>query len=326
MHQGINVIGTGIAVPETCIKNNQISTIVETSNEWISNRTGIHQRYISSIKSNLVNLAVEASKQAIKDSKINSEEIDLILLATSTPDDLFGSASQVQAQINAKNAVAFDITAACSGFIISLITAIQYIQTGTYRTILIIGADILSRWIDWSDRSTCILFGDGAGAMLIKAHNFNNILGFKIETDGSQYEHLQLNYSDKTFVTDYQIGQGNYNSLLMNGKEVYKFAVSAVPSLIYTCIKQSRIATQEIDWLVLHQANERILKAVADRLELSESKLISNLSKYGNTSSASIPLVLHEALKEERIKSGEVLALAGFGAGLTSAALIIRWI
>lgn len=326
MEQGIHVIGTGSAVPKICITNTQISNIVETSNEWISSRTGIHQRYISTPKSTLVDLAVEASKQAIKDSEINSEEIDLIILATSTPDDLFGSASQVQARINAKKAAVFDITAACSGFIISLITAIQFIKTGSYKTILIIGADILSRWINWSDRNTCILFGDGAGAILIKANYSNNILGFKIETDGSQYKHLKLDYSNKKSVTSYRIGQGNYNSLIMNGKEVYKFAVSAVPSLIYKCIAQSNISNHDIDWLILHQANQRILKAVAERLELSENKVISNLAKYGNTSSASIPLVLNEALKEKRIKSGDILALAGFGAGLTSAAIIIRWI
>ena len=327
--QGARILATGSAVPNLCINNHQISQIVNTSNEWIVTRTGIKERRIlNGINKSVVDLASTASLNALKKIAMDPLEIDLIILATSSPNDLFGSASQLQAKIGANNAVAFDLTAACSGFVLGIVTATQFLQTGCYKNILIVGADVLSKWVDWSDRSTCILFGDGAGAAIVQrcSQQDNGILGFQLNTDGKQFDQLSIAYEEDIASKEkLNIFKGRFNNIIMNGREIYKFAVSKVPISILKCLNSLQIDTKDVNWLLLHQANERILNAVANRLSVNSNKLISNLSKYGNTSAASIPLALDEALTNNQIKKDDIIVIAGFGAGLTWGTVVIKW-
>lgn len=327
--QGARILATGSAVPDSSISNHQISQMVETSDEWIVTRTGIKERrLLTGFNQSIIDLAVLASNRALNKINMNPKDIDLIILATSSPNDLFGSASQLQAQINAINAVAFDLTAACSGFVLGLVTAAQFLQNGTYRTILIVGADVLSKWTDWSDRSTCILFGDAAGAVILQACSYqdNSVLGFDLNTDGKSYDQLSIAYQENLQLhPTLHIMQGSFKYISMNGKEVYKFAVSKVPLSILKCLDKLHLSIDEIDWLLLHQANERILKAVADKLSVDINKVISNLSKYGNTSAASIPLALDEALQNKKIKYNDIIIVSGFGAGLTWGTIVLKW-
>ena len=329
--QGARILSTGSAVPELCLNNHDLSQIVETSDEWIVTRTGIKERRVlTGQEQSIIDLASLASIRALNKAGMNAKDIDLIILATSSPNDLFGSASQLQASIGATNAVAFDLTAACSGFVLGLVTGTQFIQNGSYKNILIVGADVLSKWIDWSDRSTCILFGDAAGAAILQAchQKDNGILGFELNTDGNKYNQLAIPY-EKSVQTEYHkdlnISQGQFKSIKMNGKEVYKFAVSEVPISILQCLNSIHLSTHDVDWLLLHQANARILHAVANKLSIDSHKLISNLSKYGNTSAASIPLALDEALANNNIVKNDIIVISGFGAGLTWGTVIIQW-
>nr|YP_010952336.1 3-oxoacyl-acyl-carrier-protein synthase 3 [Gloiopeltis furcata]WMP14005.1 3-oxoacyl-acyl-carrier-protein synthase 3 [Gloiopeltis furcata] len=329
--QGAHILATGSAVPDLRVNNRHLSQVVETSDEWIVTRTGIKERRILDDKDeSIIDLASLASARALKKVSMDPLEIDLIILATSSPNDLFGSASQLQAKIGADKAVAFDLTAACSGFVLALVTATQFIQNGSYTNILVVGADVLSKWTDWSDRSTCILFGDAAGAAILQAcpKEKNGILGFQLNTDGRKYKQLSIPY-EKDNETSYhqtlKITQGKFKYIKMDGKEVYKFAVSQVPISIMQCLDSLKISTSDIDWLLLHQANARILDAVAHKLSINSNKLISNLSKYGNTSAASIPLALDEALDNNTITSNDKIVISGFGAGLTWATIVIQW-
>jgi 3-oxoacyl-[acyl-carrier-protein] synthase-3 len=324
---GIAIIGSGSATPTVSLDNLSLSQMVETSNEWISSRTGIHSRRLANPDLNLSELATTAAQNALEQAAIKPQQIDLIILATSTPDDLFGSASQVQANLGAPQAVAFDLTAACSGFVFGLVTAAQFIQTGVYQTVLLIGADILSRWVDWSDRRTCVLFGDGAGAVVLQRSSQNHLLGFELRNDGSQNACLNVTYQPQPqiLVDDLTISQGRYQAISMNGKEVYRFAVKKVPEVIEKALYRANLTADDIDWLILHQANQRILDAVADRLKLPSEKVVSNLANYGNTSAASIPLALDEAVRSGQVQSGDIIATSGFGAGLSWGAAIFRW-
>ena len=328
--QGAYILATGSAAPDSTISNHQISQFVETSDQWIVTRTGIKERrLLTGYNQSVIDLAVIASKRALQKIDMNPHDIDLIILATSSPNDLFGSASQVQAKIQAVNAVAFDLTAACSGFVLSLVTATQFIQNGTYSTVLIIGADVLSKWTNWNDRGTCILFGDGAGAVILQACPYleNAILGFNLNTNGQYSNQLSISYKeDKLVNLNLPIMQGSFDYITMNGKEVYKFAVSQVPLSILKCLNNLNISIDNIDWLLLHQANERILTAIADKLSIDLRKVISNVSKYGNTSAASIPLALDEALYQNKIKKNDLIIISGFGAGLTWGTVIVKWI
>lgn len=324
---GIAITGSGCAVPDVALDNAQLSQIVETSDEWITSRTGIRKRHLVEAKGRLSELATRAAQNAIASSGIAPTDLDLIILATSTPDDLFGSAGQIQLSLGALQAVAFDLTAACSGFVFGLVTASQFIRTGVYRNVLLIGADILSRWVDWSDRSTCVLFGDGAGAVILQANESDRFLGFELRSDGTQNESLQLAYQAQTkeLVNGITIGQGNYQPITMNGKDIYRFAVQKVPEVIEKALYRAQLSADQVDWLLLHQANQRILDAVAQRLNIPAHKVLSNLANYGNTSSASIPIALDEAVRQGKIQPGDVIATAGFGAGLSWGAAIFEW-
>jgi len=324
---GIAVTGSGSCTPQVSLDNNGLSQIVETSDEWIAARTGIRERRLADDRTSLCDLATEASIKALAMAEISPTDIDLIILATSSPDDLFGTASKIQYQLGATKAVAFDLTAACSGFVFGLVTASQFIRTGVYQNVLLIGADILSRWVNWSDRGTCILFGDGAGAVVLQASEVDRFLGFEIRSDGTQNSSLTLAYKaeSKELIEGVNIGQGGFEPITMNGQEIYRFAVRKVPEVIEKAMFRANIGVAEIDWLLLHQANQRILDAVAQRLKISPEKVISNLENYGNTSAASIPLALDEAVRLGKVKAGDTIAAAGFGAGLTWGAAIFQW-
>lgn len=324
---GISITGSGSATPAAALDNQALSQIVETSDEWITARTGIRCRRLAGAGESLTGMATAAAQKAIAMAGIAATDLDLIILATSTADDLFGSACQVQAQLGASRAVAFDLTAACSGFVFGLVTAAQFIRTGAYQNILLIGADILSRWVDWSDRRTCVLFGDGAGAVVLQASERDRLLGFELRSDGTQNSCLQVAYQSQPqeLVDGVAIAKGCYQPINMNGQEVYKFAVRKVPEVIEKALYRANLSVEEIDWLLLHQANQRILDAVGDRLKIPPEKIISNLANYGNTSAASIPIALDEAVRFGKIKPGDAIATSGFGAGLTWGAAIFEW-
>ncbi|MDY6940009.1 MAG: beta-ketoacyl-ACP synthase III [Cyanobacteriota bacterium] len=325
---GIAITGSGAASPDTSLSNHQLSQLVDTSDEWIASRTGIRHRRLAGEGLSVADLGARAAREAIAMAGLSPDQIDLIVLATSTADDLFGSASQIQAQLGATQAVAFDLTAACSGFVFGLVTVAQFLRTGVYGNAVLIGADIMSRWVDWSDRRTCVLFGDGAGAVVLQgSDDRDNLLGFEMRSDGTQNGCLNVAFQGKSNPLNEEISvvRGSYRPVAMNGQEVYKFAVKKVPEVIEKALFRANLSNEEIDWLLLHQANQRILDAVAKRLNVPERKVLSNLAKYGNTSAASIPLVLDEAVRNGTIQPGDTIAASGFGAGLTWGSAVFRW-
>ncbi|KAL2607250.1 hypothetical protein AAZV13_09G231900 [Glycine max] len=327
--KGCKLVGCGSAVPALQISNDDLSKMVDTNDEWISVRTGIRRRRVLSGKDNLTSLAVEAARKALEMAKVDPDDLDLILMCTSTPEDLFGSAPQIQKQLGCKtNPLSYDITAACSGFVLGLISAACHIR--------VIGADALSRYVDWTDRGTCILFGDAAGAVLVQACNSeeDGLFGFDLHSDGSGQRHLNASIKENESnnaldsngsVVGFPPKQSSYSCIQMNGKEVFRFAVRCVPQSIESALQKAGLPASSIDWLLLHQANQRIIDAVATRLELPSERVISNLANYGNTSAASIPLALDEAVRSGKVKAGQTIATAGFGAGLTWGSAILRW-
>ena len=321
--------GCGSATPSRSISNQELGQRVETSDEWIRSRTGIGARHVVGENESLGELCGQASERALAMSGWDAESLDLILLATSTPDDLFGSAPRLQARIGAVNAVAFDITAACSGFLFALVTASQYLRTGAMKRVLVVGADQLSRWVDWDDRRSCVLFGDAAAAVVLEASDDgqDDLQGFLLRSDGSRGDVLKLpQVSDHDpLIADASHQRGGFQPIQMNGQEVYKFAVREVPAILARLLEQTDTTADSLDWLLLHQANQRILDAVADRFDIPHNKVLSNLSTYGNTSAATIPLMLDEAVRDGRIKPGHRIASSGFGAGLSWGAALLRW-
>ena len=325
---GVAFVGSGSARLQTVLSNDQLAAVVETSDEWIATRTGIRQRHIASPADSIRSMGGEAAKSAIAQANLAPTDIDLILLATSTPDDLFGSACQIQAEIGATRSVAFDITAACSGFVFALVTAAQFIRTGTYRNVVVIGADILSRLTDWGDRRTCVLFGDGAGAIVMQRKvGGDRLLSFEMHSDGTSNSDLNAAYhhEPERLTDDITVQKGHFSPVTMNGREVYRFAVNRVPEVIEKSIFHAGLTNDDIDWLILHQANQRILDAAAKRLGIPPEKVVSNMAKHGNTDAASIPIALDEWIRAGKITAGDTLALSGFGAGLSWGAAILKW-
>ncbi len=325
---GLSFKGSGSYVPDQILTNQKISQKVDTSNEWIKSRTGISERRISSVGDNVTEMGYKAALTAVEMANWDIQTIDLIVLATSTPHDLFGSAPSIQAKLGATNAVAFDLTAACSGFLFALITASQFLKGGRFKRAIVIGADQLSSFVDWNDRRSCILFGDGAGALAIEASNeFDNLIGFDMRTDGERGSFLNLpSKNNKDLIIDnIDFSSGSFSPIQMNGQEVYKFAVREVPIILEKLFKKTNYTSDEVDWLVLHQANQRILDSVGDRLKIPREKILSNLEKYGNTSAATIPLVMDEAIRNNKIKQNDIIATSGFGAGLSWGAALIKW-
>ncbi|MEB3244341.1 MAG: beta-ketoacyl-ACP synthase III [Cyanobacteriota bacterium] len=323
------IVGSGRALPATRVSNDALATLVDTSDEWIRSRTGIAARRLAQPGETVTTMATQAAQAALQHAGWRAEDLDLILLATSSPDDLFGTAPRVQHALGARHAVAFDLTAACSGFLFALITAAQYIRTGSLRRALVIGADQLSRWVDWGDRSTCVLFGDGAGAVAVEgcAGDRDDLLAFRLRSDGSRNACLTLAQTEthRELLGGVSTQTGGFQPLVMNGQEVYKFAVREVPVVLGEVLQAASLEAHQIDWLLLHQANQRILDAVAERFSIPPERVLSNLKDYGNTSAATIPLMLDEAVRGGRVQPGHVLATSGFGAGLSWGAAVLRW-
>lgn len=327
--RGLALVGCGSALPAASVSNTDLSQRVETSDDWIRSRTGIAARRVAAADEPLTVLAGRAAAAALAHAGWTAADVDLILLATSSPDDLFGTAPRVQAAIGATNAVAFDLTAACSGFLFALITAGQYIASGAVGRALVIGADQLSRWVDWDDRRTCVLFGDGAAAVAVEASSTDtsDLLGFRMRSDGSRNACLTLAQTEtrEALLGPLSAQKGGFAPIHMNGQEVYKFAVREVPQILADLLEHTGTSASQLDWLLLHQANQRILDAVAERFAVPQERVLSNLAHYGNTSAATIPLMLDEAVRDGRVQPGHLLASSGFGAGLSWGAALLRW-
>jgi 3-oxoacyl-[acyl-carrier-protein] synthase-3 len=318
---GVKLNGVGKSVPKQKVSNDTLAKWVDTSDEWITTRTGIQNRYLSGGETT-TDLAIEAAKEALLDSGKKGEEIDLIIVATITPQHIMPStACMVQAAIGAKDATAFDVAAACSGFIFASKLASTLIQSGNHKNALVIGAETLSKAVDWQDRSTCVLFGDGAGAVIYSASNENKILAIQTASNGEKGECLTL--QGRPLENPYVKKTEEKEFMQMDGKEVYRFATTIVPDNIKKVTEEANISLEEIKLFILHQANGRIMDSVAKRLELSPDRFFKNLGEYGNTSAATIPIALCEA--KETLKEGDLLVLCGFGGGLTWGSMVVRW-
>jgi 3-oxoacyl-[acyl-carrier-protein] synthase-3 len=321
------ITGTGSAVPDKVLTNLDLEKMVDTTDEWITTRTGIKERRIAAEGEYTSTFATRAAEKALAMAGVKAEELDLIIVATITPDFPFPATScLVQSNLKAVNAAAFDISAACSGFIYGLSMADKFIRTGSAKKALVIGAEVLSRIIDWTDRNTCLLFGDGAGAVVVEAcAGDSGILSTHIHSDGSYWELL------------YQPGCGSRNPpvqktlddrlayIVMQGNEVFKLAVRAMEDVAHEALGANGMSTADIDLFIPHQANRRIIDAIGKRLDLTEKQIFINLDRYGNTSSASIPLALDEAMHASRIKEGDIVLFDAFGGGLTWGSALLRW-
>lgn len=317
------ICGTGSVLPEKVVTNDDLSKIMDTSDEWISSRTGIRARHLA-VEESLTELAAGAAKQALDEADIKPEELDMILAATLSADKLLPSlACELQRELGAAQAVAFDIDAACSGFMFALHTADAYIKCGQYKKILVVGGEILSKIMDWNDRSTCVLFGDGAGAAVVQADEENGVLGIAQGSDGARGDALlcENRKNNNPYVTNSR----ELSYVSMNGQEVYKFAVRTVPKAIEEAVRNAGLTVEDIDLFILHQANIRIIESVAKRLKVPMEKFPTNLEECGNISAGSVPILLDHVNKKGMIKKGDRIVLAGFGAGLTWGAAVLTW-
>lgn len=306
------IIGLGRYIPEKVLTNHDLEKMVETSDEWIRTRTGIEERRIASDDVNTSHMALAAAKKALADADVAAEDIDMILVATVTPDQAFPTvACMIQEQLGAHKACAMDISAACAGFMYGLVTGKQFIESGTFKHVLVVGVEKLSRITDWDDRNTAVLFGDGAGAAVLgEVSEGKGILSFELGADGRGGKHLYLDEKDHT---------------IMNGREVFKFAVRQMGESSVNVIEKAGLSKEDVDFLIPHQANIRIMEAARERLELPVEKMSKTVHKYGNTSAASIPISLCEEIEAGKIHDGDVIVMVGFGGGLTWGAIAMRW-
>ena len=326
----VSIKGTGSAVPDNIISNHDLEKMVATNDQWIRERTGIITRRVCDEKTSTSDLAIEASKNALDMSGYKGSDIDMIIVSTTTPDyPLFPSTGAlIQNGIGAGNIPAFDISAACTGYIYALSSAYSFIHAGMYKRILLVSADCLTKFIDWTDRSTCILFGDGAGAMVLEASDNpddESLLAFDIHSDGSGKDLLIVpSGGTKTPINENEIKNKN-QYIKMDGPGVFKFAVNVIVKSLTTALHKASLKKEDISYFVPHQANLRIIDYSAKKLKLSSDQVMINLDKYGNTSSASIPLLIDEINRNNTLKKGDIIAAVGFGAGLTWGSAIIRW-
>lgn len=322
----IKIIGTGSALPEKRVGNQELEKLVDTSEEWIRERTGIGSRYVSTGET-VASLAAQACSRALENAGRQSEEVELLLVATCTPEDALPCmACQVQNRIGAVKAAAFDLNAACAGFLFALHTAWAYVEAGIYKNALIAGSEVLSKIVDWKDRGTCILFGDGAGAVYVEKcgpREEGGILGFVQHSDGSRGFVLSCGGRPLANFCYRQPSSPAY--VKMDGREVFAFAVRQVPKAIVEALDQAGLSVEDVDLFVLHQANRRIIEGISKRLSAPPERFPMNLDRVGNTSSAAIPLLLDELNRSGRIKQGMTLVLSGFGAGLTYGACVLKW-
>ena len=322
----MKIAGVGYCVPDTVITNEDLTKLYDTSDEWIYTRTGIRERRVVSGEENAIDLGYGAAKNAIEKAKIAVEDIELIICASSAPPDLYPAmACRIQEKLGIKNIPAFDVTAACSGLIYTLSMAKAYISSGMYKTILIVAADNNSRLCDWDDRSVSILFGDGAGSMVVtqSEDGVDDILALDIRADGSIGEYITLPLTGQNCPLVVPCVE-KPSHVKMVGKDVYKFAVKIVPQYIEKCLGEANMTAADVDYLIPHQANQRIIEAVQHRLGYSDEKVISNIKFYGNTSAASVPIALAEGVESGKIKLPSTAILCGFGAGMTWGVAIVR--
>ena len=327
-----SIIGTGSYVPERVLTNDDLSKIVDTSDEWITTRTGIKERRIAADDEATSDMATKAALRALEAANMKAEDIELIIVATVTPDMFFPStACIVQKKLGAANAVCFDISAACSGFLYALQVARNFINTGTRGTALVIGAEKLSSLINWKDRNTCVLFGDAAGAVVLKrvsegeADAPGRVLSTVMGSDGNLVDLLKVPGGGSACPITAENAESRPNTIHMEGRETFKHAVTRMSQAAEQALELAGLQKSDINMVIPHQANARIISAIADRLGLPEDKTFMNLQKYGNTSAATIPVALDEANREGRIQRGDVLLLVAFGGGFTWASTVLRW-
>jgi 3-oxoacyl-[acyl-carrier-protein] synthase-3 len=321
------ITGTGSYAPRKVITNHDLEKMVDTSDDWITERTGIKERRVVEKGQTTSDLAYEASLKALKAAGIDAKELDLILVATTTPDTIMPSLGCVlQDRLHAKKAAAFDIYAACSGFIYGLSIANAFIKSEAYSTILLVGAETLSRFVDWEDRTTCVLFGDGAGAVVLQRHaGKRGVLSTHLHSDGSLGDLLSVPAGGALYPPTHDTVHKRMHYIKMKGNETFKVAVRALEDVVQEALEHNKVMPEEIDLLIPHQANLRIIQAMAQRLDMPMEKVVVTIHKYGNTSAASIPMAMDEAVRNGKIKDHNLILLEAFGGGLTWASALIRW-
>ena len=321
------IIATGSYVPERILRNADLEGMVDTSDEWIVERTGIRERRIANEKQAASDLAYEASKAALKSASLKARDMDLIIVASVSGDmPLPATACILQDKLDAKRAAAFDVNAACSGFVYALSVADAFIRSGTYRRVLVVGAEVLSKFTDWEDRTTCVLFGDGAGAVILDAtEGDRGILSVKIHSDGSMWDLLHAPGGGSRTPASKETVRKRMHFIKMKGNETFKVAVRTLESLVVETLKENKLKTSDLSLVIPHQANLRIIQATAKRLNLPMEKVVVNLDRFGNTSAASIPIALDETVRAGRVRNGDYILLEAFGGGLTWASALIKW-
>ena len=327
MRRSASIVATGAYLPSRVLDNAELEKMVDTSDEWIMSRTGIRERRIADKDELTSDMGARAAEQALQMGKIDPKSIDLIIVATCTPDTIFPStACHIQHKIGATRAAAFDVQAACSGFLYALVTADQFITSGTYQTILVIGAEKLSSIVNWQDRNTCVLFGDGAGAVILQhREGGRGLIAHDLGADGAQTEILSIPAGGCRVPITPEVLDQRLQFLQMSGKEVFKYAVNAMNRSAESCLEKAGIKAKHLRWIIPHQANFRIVDAVAQRLGISLDHFVVNLDRYGNTSAACMPICLHETNVAGKLQQGDLLLMVAFGGGLTWASTVLEW-
>jgi len=328
-----NIIGCGSYLPERVVTNEELAATISTTDEWITSRTGIKQRHVAAEGELTSDLALKAGERALENSGVDAASVDLLILATTTPDNTFpATGTKVQSKIGMVNGAAFDVQAVCSGFIFALSVADSFVRTGQMETVLVIGAETFSRILDWDDRSTCVLFGDGAGAVVVQAGNGDENNASEVFSGNnvgrgilSTHLHSDGKYTDLLYVDGGPSSTQSVGYVRMNGREVFRHAVVNLASVVDEALDANSLLREDIDWLVPHQANKRIIDGTGKKLGIPDSKVILTVDQHANTSAASIPLALDIAVKDGRIKRGDLLLLEAMGGGLTWGASLVRW-
>ena len=322
------IIGVGMYAPEKVLTNAELAGMLNVTEEWIETMSGIRERHIAAPSQAASDLGAVAAQRALAQAGVSSDEVDLIIVSTSTPDMQFPStACIIQERLGIKNVPAFDLTAVCSGFVYALTVGAQFIANEFYRTVLVIGTEAVSRVINWSDKDTCMLIGDGAGAVVLRqVPSGYGVLSAKLGADGSGASFMMVPAGGSRKPPTAEVIEKKMNKIQMNGQEVFKFAMKKLPEVTEQALELANLHTEDLKLIIPHQANRRIIEAAARRMDLPLEKFLLNVEHYGNTSSATIPIALHEALETGRIESGDLIALTGFGGGLTWGSLIMRWL
>ncbi|SPJ08356.1 oxoacyl-ACP synthase [Plasmodium sp. DRC-Itaito] len=322
---GGKIIGHGHSYPSTEIYNDELKKYVDTNDEWIRTRTGIKKRRILKRDENISMLQIDSATQALKTSSLKPSDIDMVINASSTPQNLFGDANNISNKIGCKNSVNMDLTAACTGFIFAFVTAYNFLNR--YKNILIVGSDALSNFVDWRDRNTCVLFGDAAGAVVLQrteGKEENKIFNYYLGSDSELNDLLTINFDHDKYNLD-NPNVNKYGKLHMNGKEVFKYTISNIPKILKKAIQNSNINIEDINYFIFHQANIRIIETIAKNLNIPMSKVLVNLDEYANTSAASIPLCFSENIKNGKIKTNDIICMCGFGAGMSYGCVILKY-